>query len=189
MRASRLFPLIVLAVAGCKTYNHIVPHDTPVMMADEGRLKTFRPVDIDYSPAFSSRHVKDTYLIPDQVRRFDKDNADWAVSFAPEWNRSAAWDAARWVSHGQPTDLARWVISGNPTVVALGPHPANSQPGGIRPVTLNALENRVVRVVVLDRWQTPPNGVINSPPPGVRAIDLPERPTLRELFQLAPWAK
>lgn len=184
-----LLPILAAALVGCKSYNSVVPQNTPVMMVDEGKVKTFRPVNIDYSPPFSSRHVTDTYLIPEDVRKFDKDNADWAVSFSPEWLRSAAWNAARWVSYGQPADLARWVVSANPTVVALGPEPAGSTPGGIRPITLNDLDNRVTRVLVLDKWQSPPTGPITAPPQGVRTIDLPNQPTLRELFQQAPWVQ
>lgn len=191
MRIRHVTPLLLLAgsLAGCKSYNYVVPHNTPVMMVDAGTVKTFRPVDIDYSPPFSSRHVKDTYLIPDEVRKFDKDNADWAVSFSPAWHTSAATDAARWVSYGQPADLARWLVSANPTVVALGPQPAGSEPGGIRPITPNDLDNRVSRVVVLDKWLSPPTGTITAPPPGVRTIDLADQPTLRELFQQAPWVQ
>lgn len=190
MRVRYVTPLLLLAgsLVGCKSYNQVVPQPTPVMMVDEGRVKTFRPVAIDYSPPFSSRHVKDTYLIPDEVRKFDRDNADWAVSFSPEWHTSAAWNAARWVSFGQPAEMARWVVSANPTVVALGPEPAGSQAGGVRPITPNDLDNRVSRVAVLDKWLSPPAGQITSPPPGVRTIDLPDQPTLRELFQRAPWA-
>jgi hypothetical protein len=190
MRIRHLTPLLLAAAAlvGCKSYNYVVPQNTPVMMVDEGRVKTFRPVEIDYSPALSSRHVRDTYLIPDEVRKFDKDNAEWAVSFSPEWHRGAAWDAARWVAYGQPTEMARWLVSANPTVVALGPEPAGSEPGGVRAITLNDLDNHVSRVVVLDKWQSPPTGRITAPPAGVRTIELPNQPTLRELLQQAPWA-
>jgi hypothetical protein len=189
MRVRYVTPLLLLAgsLVGCRSYNYVVPQNTPVMMVDEGRVKTFRPVEIDYSPPLSSRHVKDTYLIPDEVRKFDKDNADWAVSFSPEWHKSAAWAAARWVSYGQPAGMARWVVSANPTVVALEPEPAGSEPGGVRPITLNDLDNRVSRVLVLDKWQSPPAGPITAPPAGVRTIELPNQPTLRELFQQASW--
>jgi hypothetical protein len=186
MRLAYLLPLFALTLVGCKSYNYVVPQKTPIMLVDAGQLKTFRLVDIDYSPAFSSEHVKNTYLIPDQVRKFDKDNADWAVSFCPPWLTSAAWTAGRWISAGQSPDLARWLVSANPVVVALGPQPLTSEPGGIRPITLNDQDQIVTRLLVLDHWQTPP-AQFASPPPGVRTIELPNHPTLRKLFQQTPW--
>jgi hypothetical protein len=180
--------LALAAFTGCQTYDHVVPHDNAILLVDEGRLRTFRPVDIEYTPAHSDRHLTDTYLIPDEVRKFDKENADWAVRYNKEWHRGAVFTAARWISQNEPADQARWLVSANPTVVAIGPNPANSQPGGIRPVTINDLESRVSRVVILDPWQKPPTGTLPPPPANTRTLELQDRPTLRELLHQAPWA-
>lgn len=186
MRLACVLSLMACLLAGCKSYNAVTPAATAIMLVDQGKLQTFRPVDVDYSPAFSSRHIKQMYLIPDNVRKFDKDNADWAISFSPEWHTSAVWTAARWISIGQPSEQARWLVSANPLIVALGPPPLNSTSGGIRPVTINDLDHRVSKILVLDHWQTPP-AQFTSPPADVRTINLPNQPTLRELFQQTPW--
>ncbi|HZZ42079.1 MAG TPA: hypothetical protein VFE58_04015 [Tepidisphaeraceae bacterium] len=188
-RALKGLALVVAAwlVVGCRSYNQVAPQREAVLMVDQGKVKTLRPVEIDYSPALSSKHVKDTYLIPDEVRKFDVDTAEWAVSFSPAWLRGAAWDAGRWVSFGQPVEMARWLVSANPTVVALGAMPVGAEGGGVRPITINDLENRVSRVVVLDRWEMPPSGVISAPPAGVRTVELTGQPTLREVMEKEPW--